>query len=145
MLCFAPQSMTHYHDMTGSEANVPQHDPTTQPPPPPLSCSSLSIISVDVYWWWMGPICQLPIMPTCHSRMLQVSLTWAPSQISGGPWSINPFLIMTAGHLSLDEIDTASHPSCCLQLLVINARSTCMLPGQSHMLMKTYALWWRGW
>lgn len=141
LLCFATKSMKHYHNMSGTETNVPHLDPATRLPPPPLSSSSLWIIGVDIYWWWMGPICQLSILPTCiTSGLLQVASTSAPLPIPGGPWSINPFFNVTADQLSLDEINALSHPSCYLQLLVINASSTCELQGRSDMVMKTYAL-----
>lgn len=127
--------------MTGAETNVPCHDPATQLPHPPRSFLSLSIISVDIYRWWMGPICQLSILPTCiTSGLLQVASTSAPLLIPGGPLSINLFFNMTADHLSPDEINALAHPSCYLHLLVINASPTCVLPRQSDMVMKTYAL-----
>lgn len=47
---------------------------------------------------------------------------------------------MSAGQLPLDEINAPSHPSCYLLLPVIDAFSTWVLPGQSDMVMKTYAL-----
>lgn len=106
-----------------------------------LSFLSLSIINVDVHWWWIGPICWLPILPiSITSGSPRVALTWAPPLIPGGPWSINPFFNMTVCQVPLDEINAPSHPSCYLLLLVIDASCTCVLPGQSDMVMKTYAL-----
>lgn len=133
--------MTHYHNMSVTDMAVSHRDPATQPPPPPLSSLSLWVISVDIYWWWIGPICQHPILPTCiTSGLLQVALTSAPLLIPGGPTSINPFRTATADQLSLGEINALSHPSCDLQLRVINASSTCVLLARSDMIMKTYAL-----
>lgn len=138
---FPPNQWDVINDMTGIENNVSQRDLATQPPPSPLSSLSISIISVDIYWWWMGPICRSCTLPTCFTPgSPQVALTWAPPPIPGGPRSINPFFNMTAGQLPLDEINALSHPSCYLLLLVIDASSTCRLPGQSDMVMKTYAL-----
>lgn len=47
---------------------------------------------------------------------------------------------MTVCQHPLDEIDDPFHPSCYLLLLLIDASSTCTLPGQSDMVMKTYGL-----
>lgn len=114
-----------------------RHNPSL----PPLSSLNLSIISVDIHWWWMGPICKLSLL---HLSITlgspQLALTWAPPPIPGGTWNVNPFFNMSLGQLPLDEINALSHPSCYLLLPVIDAFPTCMLPGQSDMVMKTYAL-----
>lgn len=126
--------------MTDIETNAFQRDPATPPPPPPLSSLSLSIINFDIHWWWMGPICRFSILPTSITpQSPRVALTWAPSLIPGGFWSINPFCNMTVCQLPLDEINALSHPSCYLLLQVIDASPTSLLAGQSDMVMKTYA------
>lgn len=101
LLCFSTKSTTPYQwQWLALKLMCPSMTPRHNPPPPPRSSLSLSINSVDIHWWWMGPICRLSILPTSITPgSPQVALTWAPPLIPGGPRSINPFFNMSAGQL----------------------------------------------